>query len=205
MHPAFRGSQRRADYSEGPPGCQPDALSRALAPLAVAVLGLGALVWPGDARGEGQIYLGPVAANLNTLGEGGLWGAGGRVGGQLALGDFWGVFADVGASYHFEDAEQELAADVVSVASAGVRYNLDVFTYVPYVGLGATAYLDTPLVDGAPARATAGAKFLHGVDWRYDRFWSLGAAAEIHALLTDLDRYPVYSQVGVYVGYHFRL
>lgn len=207
-HQVFRGPQRRADYNEAPRRCQPDALPRPARhcfAVVAALLCASALSWPAEARADGQLYLGPVAANLNTLGDGGLWGLGGRFGGQLSMGDFWGVFADVAGSYHFENTDEELPADVVSVLSAGLRYNLDIFAYVPYIGLGATAYLDAPLVDGESAQANAGAKFLLGVDWRYDRFWSLGFAAEIHALLTDLDRYPVYSQVGAYLGYHFRL
>lgn len=87
----------------------------------------------------------------------------------------------------------------------GVRYNLDVFTYVPYAGLGITGYIDTPLVDDGPAATNLGAKFIIGVDWRFDRHWSLGFKAELHALATDLGRYPIYSTVGLNVAWHFRL
>lgn len=160
---------------------------------------------PATASADGRLWLEADAANLNTVGEGGLWGPGLQVGAQLGLTEFWAVFADLGSSYHFEDTEAELPDDLVTQLSAGIRYNLDVFTYVPYAGFGVTGYLDTPIVDDGPANTNLGAKFVLGVDWRWDRYWSLGFKAALHALATDLDRYPVYSTVGANISWHFRL
>lgn len=157
------------------------------------------------AADDGRLWLELDGANLNTVGEGGIWGPGLQLGGQWNATDFWAVYADLGTSYHFGDEELGFRDDLVTAVSVGVRYNLDVFTYVPFVGLGVAGYLDTPLVDDGPANTNLGGKIVVGVDWRFDRSWSAGFKAELHALATDLGRYPVYSTIGLNVAWHFRL
>lgn len=153
---------------------------------------------------EGKVWVGANVANLNDLGTGGLWGPGVAVGGQLQLDDFWSIVLDANSSYHFENVNEELPADWVNALGLSLRYNLDVFTYVPWFGLGATFYLDAPMVADAALETNLGAKLAFGVDWRYDRGNSLGFYGEIHALATDLERYPIYSVVGMTWNWHSR-
>ena len=158
---------------------------------------------------EAEVWAGGAAANLSDF-EVGAWGVGGQVGAQWQFDDFWSVFADYTLSYHFEREASEpeaepIPADVVNALGIGFRYNLDVFTYVPYFGLAAMGYLDSPRVADESLNANAGAKFVLGVDYRWDRAWSLGLVGEIHALVSDLRRYPIYTVFSVNIGYHFRL
>lgn len=152
---------------------------------------------------ELTVWAGAGAANLNTLGESGLWGAGAQLGTRLGLNDFWSIALDAGGSYHPESGD--LPAEWVALTSLNLRYNLDVFSYVPWLGLGPTFYLDTAPTAEQEIEANVGAKLSLGVDWRTSRESSWTIFAEIHALSTDLNRYPVYSWIGVAWNYHFRL
>ncbi len=156
---------------------------------------------------DGSVYAGLGGANLTDLGSSGLFGLGGQFGARYDLTEYWAAFADIGGSYHFEKVESEeltLPAQIVSHVSAGVRYNLDVFTYVPWASLALAGYLDTPTTSEGSTNVNAGLKVGLGVDWRLDRFWSVGLYADIHALLTNLDVFPVYSQFGLNLTHHFR-
>ena len=73
------------------------------------------------------VFAGGSYGNLNTLRRGGLGGPAGNLGLQLQLTDFWGVAVDGGASYHFENKKDELAAESVVSTSLQVRYYADMF------------------------------------------------------------------------------
>lgn len=154
---------------------------------------------------EARFRLAPTLANLNDLGAEGLWGVGGQVGVEWAFSDYWAVIGDAGASYHFEDAERELSAQVVSAAALGLRYNIDVFTYVPWVSVSAVGYHNAPLLEGAESAVAAGARVSFGVDYRIDRHWAIGVFADLHAPFSDLQRYPIYSNVGVNAAWIIRI
>lgn len=180
--------------------CQPRVGRRITAAVAVLAVLLTSAVSSADTR----VWAGVGAANLSTVGDGGLWGPAAQLGVNLGLGEFWALTADVGGSHHFANAEQELPADRVGALSLGLRYNLDVFKYVPYLGLAVTGFLDAPLVDDAALQTNLGAKLSLGAEWRFSRTWSVGFRGELHAMATDLSRYPVYSIVGFDFGVHFR-
>lgn len=172
--------------------------------VSIGILLLGAAVSPEALANESKFWAGVHGANLNDLGSGGLWGPGAAVGGLYQFDDFWSVALDAGSSYHFENVDEELPAEWVNAFGLSLRYNLDVFTYIPWLGLGATFYLDEPQVSDAEMQANFGAKLALGIDWRYSRENSLGFYAEIHALGSDLNRYPIYSCVGLSWNWHFR-
>lgn len=157
------------------------------------------------AAADGSVWTAAHIANLTTLRRGGVLGPGAQVGGTLGLGQFFALTADVAASHHFPNAEDEIPGDRVFSGSLGIRYNFDVFKYVPYAGLAGAFYVDAPLVSETPAQPNAGGKLFLGVDWRFHRHWSFGFHGELHALLTDLSRFPVYTLAGLSFGYHFRL
>ncbi len=163
-----------------------------------------ALCSPAAASAQTSVWAAGHLANLTTLRRGGVLGPGAQLGVNIGISDFFALTADAGASYHFANEEDEIPGDRVLSLAAGLRYNFDVFKYVPYAGLAATAYLDAPLVSEVPARANAGGKLFLGVDWRFDRFWSVGLRGELHTLLSDLSRFPVYTLVGLSGAYHFR-
>lgn len=157
-----------------------------------------------SASAETSLWTAGHLANLTTLRRGGVLGPGAQLGVNVGISDFFALTADAGASYHFANEADEIPGDRVVSLAAGLKYNFDVFKYVPYAGLAATAYLDAPLVAGISAQANAGAKLFLGVDWRFHRFWSVGARGELHTMLTDLGRFPVYTLVGLSASYHFR-
>jgi len=175
---------------------------RVLVPICLALMGL--TISSSAQATQTKFWVGLHGANLNDLGSGGLWGPGAMVGGLLQLDDFWSVALDAGSSYHFENTAEELPAEWVNAFALSLRYNLDVFTYIPWLGLGATFYLDSPQVSDAELQANVGAKLALGIDWRYSRENSIGFYAEIHALASDLNRYPIYSCVGLSWNWHFR-
>ena len=181
--------------------CQPAPIRRSAALAAVLV----ALCWPSYAAAEGSVWTAAHLANLTTLRRGGVLGPGGQLGLDVGLGQFFAVTTDFTFSHHFANKEDEIPADRVMGLSAGLRYNFDVFKYVPFGGLSVTGYLDTPLVDESVTQVNAGAKLFLGIQWRFSRFWSTGIRGELHALFSDLNRFPIYTLAGVTFGYHFRL
>ncbi len=88
----------------------------------------------------------------------------------------------------------------VGNADVGLGYVLDIMRWVPYAGLMAGAY---DLSGGTVGRATflPGAVIAIGVDYRVDRSLAIGVAAREHMFLTELSRYPSYSQVFARVEY----
>lgn len=154
---------------------------------------------------EGRLRLAPTFANLNDLGAEGLWGLGGQIGAEWAFSDYWAAVVDGGASYHFESTEREIPAQLVSAVALGLRYNIDVFTYVPWVSVSAVGYHNAPLLEDTENQVAGGARVSFGVDYRVDRHWAVGVFADIHAPFTDLQRYPIYSNVGVSLAWIVRL
>lgn len=161
---------------------------------------------PGSAiANEGRFRLAPTFADLNDLGTEGLWGIGAQAGFEFAFSDYWAGVVDITGSYHFEDSDREIPAQLVSAAALGLRYNIDIFTYVPWMSVSAVSYLNAPLIEGETSSVAAGARLAFGVDYRINRAFSVGAFAEIHAPFSDLQNYPIYSNVGVNVAWIFRI
>lgn len=180
--------------------CQPSRFARFATYLAVFT----AVSFPALAHADGRIWAAGHVANLTTLRRGGVLGPGAELGLGVDISEIFSLTADLHASHHFPNEAEEIPGDRVLGASLGVRYNLDVFTYVPYVGLAATGYLDAPLAEGAGVGANAGGKLFLGVDWRFHRHWSIGFHGELHALLAGNSQFPVYTLAGLSAAYHFR-
>ncbi len=152
---------------------------------------------------SGQLWIGPSLGNLNSLQGGSNWGVGFQIGAQLNINDFWRMVGGLEGSYHFSDEAREVSAHTVTGAFLGARYALDIFQYVPYLGLALTAYPTRPPAEPTDSGFAAGAKLTVGVDWRVNRTWSLGALADLHMVLTDPSAFPVYSIINLNLSYHF--
>ncbi len=173
---------------------------------------LVSLASPGIARasqGDLAIWLDTSLANAHAVtDEGPQLGAGAQVGALVGISDFWGLVVGLEGAYHFPVSYDEDSLDGMSVQGlfAGFRYNLDIFAYVPYVSLAIGEYLPGPPPEpGEAQRPTVGPRLTIGVDWRFDRYWSFGVNADLHALNFSVAPFPNYSTIGVALGYHFRL
>ncbi|TXD37599.1 hypothetical protein FRC98_07880 [Lujinxingia vulgaris] len=177
--------------------------------LTIIAWGLTTLPTPDEAHAwEGQLWAG--AGLNNTLAPApsalGRWGPGLQLGANLQLGDFWKVGVDLSASYHPAQVEGEdsFQSLVVSAAALEARYALDVFTYIPYVGLAGVFYPTGPTSERAPNGERLGLRATLGADYRYSRTRSLGVAFDIHAPMTAPQNFPLYAGVRAYFAWHFR-
>jgi hypothetical protein len=176
--------------------------------VAVGVLVADAAPAAGS-QGDASFHLtGKLANASRSSSEGPQLGAGLQSRLVLGLSDFWGLTFGAETGFHppASPGDDELDALVVQDVFAGFRYNLDVFVYVPYIELSAVAYPLAPkLSDDRFQRANVGGKLTVGIDWRFDRNWSLGGLVEMHAVGFDMGEFPSYSAIGFNIGYHFRL
>ncbi|MEZ4460457.1 MAG: hypothetical protein R3E66_12185 [bacterium] len=157
------------------------------------------------AAAEGRLRLAPTFADLNGLGAEGLWGLGGQAGFEWGFADYWAAVVDATGSYHFADDEREIPAQLVTAVALGLRYNIDIFTYVPWISVSGVSYFNQPLVEGLESNVNAGARVGFGVDYRMDRDFAVGVFGELHAPFSDIQNYPIYSNVGINVAWIFRL
>ncbi|RDV39275.1 hypothetical protein DV096_01485 [Bradymonadaceae bacterium TMQ3] len=113
---------------------------------------------------------------------------------------------DVSASYHPSRVEGEDSFDalLVSALALEARYALDVFTYVPYVGVAGVFYPTGPSSERAPTGEVLGLRATLGADYRYSRERSLGIAIDLHAPLTAPQNLPLYGAIRAYLAWHFR-
>ena len=175
---------------------------------ALAIGILTAAVWGTTpaAAGEGELTLGlgPGHASLPTQSTASQDGVSGSVYAEYQLTSFWGLSAGSTVSYHFSNAEESLPGQRINSLWVGGIYNLDVFTYVPFLSFGLAGYLADPLlVDSDGKDVNLGAKVGFGADWRRWRRWSVGVEINIHAFLTDVETYPVYITSVVRLNHHF--
>lgn len=87
--------------------------------------------------------------------------------------------------------------------AVGVRYQLDVFEYVPWVDVSPGAYFASG--EDAPAAFAAGMGAAFGIDRLIDRDWLVGAQVRFHQLFGVNDRFPAWMNVGLRVGYRWTL
>lgn len=185
---------------------------RRIAAVAAAVLLTVAVASDAEAFGsEGQLWAGAGAANLHHPAPTafGWWGPSLQLGAVVHAGEFLRITADMHGSHHFEtegdDEDEVLDAQSVAGVSLGARYALDVFTYVPYVGLAAAFHPLAPPSQGVPGGEWFSLRATIGLDYRRSREWSVGAAADVHAPMSQPGDFPHYSSIRVHVGWHFRL
>lgn len=173
------------------------------------VMACAALSWASESHaieGELTLGLGPAWGDLPTRGEDGQSGFGGLVYGEYQLTRFWGVHAGASYTHHLSIDRDELETQRIGSFWVGGRYNFDVFTYIPFLTFGLTAFRAEPtLADADGNEVDAGARFGFGVDWRRWRHWSFGAETNLHAFLTDLQNYPVYLTLQLRISYHWEL
>lgn len=112
----------------------------------------------------------------------------------FAFSDFWALRAGYGFGLHRGKGD----AFEVHQASLGVRYQLDVFEYVPWVDLspGFYAFSGDGGVEHSPLFGFAAGL---GFDRLLDPAWSLGFAARYHQLVGE-DRFPAYLTLSIRLG-----
>lgn len=178
-----------------------------------AILCFGVLLWPNTAQasdGYAQTWGGVMLANANNAAPGGQWGAGVQLGFAAGITDFWSIVGGAETSYHLAtstDADPPVDVPAIQVLGlfAGFRYNVDIFKYVPYVGLALENFPFAPRDAAQTVTSRIGAKLSVGLDWRFDRNYSFGALIELHSALDTPSEFPLYSTVGANFSYHFRL
>jgi len=181
-----------------------------VAAACLALLGVGAVPSPAHgSEGEASVWAAVEGANASdTTAEGPQFGLGAQTGVSFGISDFWTLNFGAEGAFHpaVSPGDDEIPALIVQDLFAGFRYNIDIFTYVPYVKLSAVTYTQAPRLDPVDnQRAGVGAKLTVGVDWRFERHWSLGGMAELHAVQLDFEEFPSYSTVGFRLTHHFRL
>ncbi len=171
------------------------------------LLFLPSLTTPAHAvEGEITLGLGPGTANLPLRGSEGQSGFGGGAYAEYRFNHFLGLTLGGHYGYQLSESEEMLAGQHIASFWAGMIYNIDVATYVPFLTLAATSYIARPqLVDGEGNAVDLGLKAGIGVDYRRWRHWSFGLEANLHAFLTDLETYPVYLTTMLRLNYHFEL
>jgi hypothetical protein len=171
------------------------------------------LVWLPSADAfpkEGHFWGGAGVANVNHAAPTafGWWGPRADVGVVFQLNDFWRINADLGASHHFQrtpdEDEDPIGPHTVLSTAIGARYALDVFTYIPYLGLSFVYHPLGPPSSQSPAGDPFSLRATLGVDYRRSRTLSYGAAIEVGAPLLSPADFPHYSGIRIHVGYHFR-
>ncbi len=150
------------------------------------------------------------AANAQPTSQFAQWGFAGQLDIDASINDFWGIHAGLEGAYHLrrEGTDPITPASTVANAWAGVRYNFDVFAYVPYIGLAAVGYLNAPPTTAPNEQATApgaGAKLTMGLLWRPRRSWSYGASIDLHGAVPALTNFGLWATLTFRIAYHWRL
>lgn len=156
-------------------------------------------------KGYARTWVGVMGANVNTASDRGQWGPGLELGFGAGITDFWSITATAQGSYHLALDEEGIDAAPVSSVAAGFRYNLDVFKYVPYLGLSINNFLIKPAPGDGALSADISLRGTVGCDWRYDRHWSVGVKIDLHAPLASPGNFPIFSAAGLNLAHHFRL
>ncbi len=124
----------------------------------------------------------------------------GLYGGLEAMYAFNGFWAIRGGITHGEHRSKGDAFSVTQ-ATLGARYQLDVFTYVPWVDVSGASYA----AGGTDSRdLSAGYALGFGFDYLLDPTWSLGFAGRYHQVFGN-ERFPAYVTLGARLGYRWTL
>ena len=158
-------------------------------------------------RTESRVWVGPGINSSRPGTSKHQLGAGLQLGFNLTLSEFLSLTTGTDLAYHFahdnEDPEQAQPSLIVSDVFVGVQWNLDVFTYIPYVAVGLVGYLNAPAVADGEPRPDLGAKLSAGLIYRPSREWSYGASIDLHSSLTTFSEFSLYTLLNVHIGYHW--
>ncbi len=108
---------------------------------------------------------------------------------------FWGLRG----GYAYAEHRSKGKAFSVHQASLGLRYQLDVFEYVPWLDVSGVGYSS----GGTDAREISGGlAFGLGFDWLMNPNWSLGFVGRYHQVFGN-ERFPAYLTAGLRLGYRW--
>lgn len=113
-----------------------------------------------------------------------------------AFDGFWMLRGGYGLGQHVSKGE----SFGVHQVNLGVRYQLDVFEYVPWIELSPAVYFTSG--DGGPDEVAFGARVGFGFEWLMDPHWSLGTGVHFHQMASE-SRFPAYFTAGARLGYRW--
>jgi hypothetical protein len=160
-------------------------------------------------RTESRLWLGAGTAFVRAGTSDVQWGPAGQLGFQITLTELWSLQLALDTAYPLsttvgegDDAVTLPAAPLVG-GSVGVIYNLDVFTYIPFIGLAMTGWAAAPPIDRDTRGPDLGLKLSIGMLWRPERDWSLGAVVDLHTSLLAISDFSLASTATLQASYHW--
>ena len=158
---------------------------------------LAGLAWPGSANAvDDPMIRADVDAGYACFGEDRRFhGVYGGVEGAFLFDGFWALRG----GYAFAEHRSKGVAFRVHQASLGVRYQLDVFEYVPWLDVSGVAFGSAGTDDPGLG---AGVAFGFGFDRLLNENWSLGFAGRYHQVF-GYSAFPAYLTLGARLGYRW--
>jgi hypothetical protein len=160
-------------------------------------------------RTESRLWLGAGASFVRAGTQDAQIGPAGQLGFQLTLSELWSLQLALDLAYPLSstvgqgDDATTLPATLIAGGSAGVLYNLDVFTYIPFLGLALTGWAAAPPISREERGPDLGLKLSLGMLYRPERDWSLGAIIDLHTSLLSLGDFSLASTALVQASYHW--
>ena len=162
----------RADYSDAHFTCQQNRKRRVNKTRSPMLMAFVLFVWsfPFAAAAEEWSLSTSLGPAVHRGSQATAWGLSGTVDAKLSLSPFWAIGAELGTS---AAADPDWNVGVSGSAGALLRYNLDVFRYVPYATVGLHSM--GSWLDPSPDLVTS---FSIGVEHRSSRAHSTGVEIE---------------------------
>jgi hypothetical protein len=111
---------------------------------------------------------------------------------------FWAVRG----GYTYADHHAKGENFQVHQISAGARYRLDVFEYVPWIEISPAVFFSSG--GSGPSAFDAGVEAGLGIDWLLGETWSVGMAARYFRLFGE-EQFPAYLLAGLRIGYRWTI
>lgn len=158
----------------------------------IAAVALSLSLAPAPALGyEDQLAVGLDLGYAQVAGADGSAGFGGGPQAKIGLDDTWNLYAAGFWALHPIAGEPALH---VGTLAGGIEYVFDVLQWIPWGGLGAeVVYAQL----GDARGAEAGVQAALGIDYLASRDYSFGLTLRWHAVLSALERFPVYLTVAL--------
>lgn len=179
----------------------------AVAAAALLLATLPASAYAG--RTESRLWLGAGTAFVRAGTNDMQWGPSGQLGFQITLSELWSLQLALDAAYPLSttvgqgDDAVTLPATLIAGGSAGVIYNFDVFTYIPFLGLALTGWGAAPPVSRDARGPDLGLKLSLGLLYRPERDWSVGAVIDLHTSLLAIGDFSLASSASLQASYHW--
>ncbi len=125
-------------------------------------------------------------------------GIAGGLEGTYVFAPFWAVRG----GYSYADHHAKGENFQIHQISAGARYRLDVFEYVPWLEISPAVFFSSG--GSGPSAVDAGVEAGLGIDWLLGATWSVGMGARYFRLFGE-EKFPAYLLAGLRLGYRWTL